>query len=171
MKREEVLKIINDSELDEKGKLDKIMDLHGAGIESIKKTVDDARALYEARSDYEDLKSQRDNLLAERDNLLAEKNDRVFTDRFTAAVGENKFKNSFTFEGVKQLFKEASDKPENKDKPDSEIFKIITDGKENEYFENPVKISMTPAAGKINLPTNEKAFLDEKFKDSPWYKG
>lgn len=171
MKREEVLSILTNSELDENGKLEQIMGLHGAGIESVKikyenleKTINDARATYESRNDYDDLKNQRDA-------LLAEKNDRLFTDRFTAAVGENKFKNSFTFEGVKQLFKEASENPENKDKTDSEIFKIITEGKENEYFENPVKISMTPSVGKISVPSSEKAFLDEKFKDSPWYKG
>lgn len=170
MNREELDTILNNADLDNGGKIDAILTARG-------KEMSDADARYAAmKAKYDKAVSDTayhkdyDVVLQERDTLRAEKADREMSDRFTAVVGENKFKNTFTADGVRKLFSDALALPENEGKTDEDVYASISNGKEAEWYENPVKISMMPSAGRIETPTSFEAYLDEVYANNPFSK-
>ena len=144
MDREEILAILENEELDDAEKVERIMGICA-----------------------EDM----DALSTERDVLRAEKDERAIEDRFRKAmesIGGVRFKNSFTRDGVKRLFREEIAKPENAGARDSDIARQILSGHESEYLDSTVSIRMTPH----NSKSREQAELDEiaatKYKGNPW---
>lgn len=174
MKREEIMAILEDAGQDNATKLQNILNLNGADINSHKqriKTLEDAAANHSAeleaeRGKYKDY----DTILQERDALKSEKEAIEFESRFSEVLGKNKPKNDFTKNGLIDLFKGEIAKDENKGKPDSEIFAAMVKGKEAEYFEPSVRINMSPINPAVQTPTNTEAYLDELYKNNPFYK-
>lgn len=164
MKREEIDSILKNEELDNSGKINAILNLRGSEVNAENKRYTELETKYnDAFKDY-------DAVLQERDTLRAEKADRAMSDRFTAVVGGKKFVNTFTADGVKKAFSDALALPENEGKTDEEIYKSLSDGKEAEWYESPVRVRMTPAAGKVDAPNQREAYLDEKYANNPFYK-
>ena len=170
MKREEIDSILKNADLDDGGKIDAILNLRGAEVNAANKRYSDLEGKYndavaagESHKDYDAIK-------AEVETLRAEKADRAMSDRFTAVVGGKKFVNTFTADGVKKAFSDALALPENEGKTDEEIYASISDGKEAEWYESPVRVRMTPAAGKVDAPNQREAYLDEKYANNPFYK-
>lgn len=85
--------------------------------------------------------------------------DKAMADRFGAAIGEKKFLNDFTRNGVLGEFKTALDDKANEGKSDADVFASLIKDREG-LFENPNPIGGTPGVnGKVTLPgaaTNEQ---------------
>lgn len=169
MKRSEIEAILNNAELDNATRLDQIMSIHGADANTwnqdranLTKERDEARQAGNAHSDY-------DQIVAERDELRAYRDEREMSDRFAKVVSGAKFKNTYTEKGVMGDFVKALGDDQNKGKTDEEIFGEIVKGHEAEYFEGRHQIIMPPPSAKT--PRSDlQAYLDEKYKDNPWYK-
>lgn len=169
MNRKEIEAILNESDTDIGGKVTKILNLRGEAMESDKKRYEELESKYNtAVADMDKFKDY-DAVLKERDDLRAEKADRAMTDRFNAVVGDRKFVNTFTAEGVRKAFVDATAKPEYEGKTDEEIYTAISDGKEAEWYQGTVRVNMTPSAGRVNLPDPGQAYLDEKYATSKFY--
>lgn len=173
MKREDVLKILENPELDNDSKINQILNMRGTEmnesdtrIKNLKDTISqketEVAQLTEKYKDY-------DAILQERDTLVAEKAENAFQDRFNSVLGENKPKNTFTRDGLVNAFRAEIAKEENAEKPDADIFKTIIDGHEAEYFEGKVTVSMTPHNPDVTPPTETKAFLDKMYAGNPYY--
>ena len=169
LNRKTITDILNNADLDDPGKVDAILNARGEEISAanarytaLEQQYNDAVAAGAARQDY-------DAVVQERDTLRAEKADREMTDRFNAVVGTNKFKNTFTADGVRKLFADAVALPENEGKTDADIFASISKDKEAEWYESTVHVSMTPSAGRIVPPDGAKAYVESEFKNNPWY--
>lgn len=173
MKREDVLAILENTELDNAAKLQGILDMNGADVNGKNKRIKELeeaatgrKTAWEAeRAKYQDY----DTILKERDALKAEKEEKAFEERFSTVLGENKPKNDFTRKGLIDLFRTEIAKKENQGKEDSDIFGTIVKGHEAEYFESKLRLNMTPANPNIKKPTTTEAYLDEMYKDNPWY--
>lgn len=169
MKRSEIEAILNNAELDNAARLDQIMSIHGADANTwnqdranLTRERDEARQAGNAHSDY-------DQIVKERDDLRAYKAEREIGDRFTAVVSGAKFKNSYTEKGVLGDFVKAIGDEKNKGKTDEDIFGEIVKGHESEYFEGRHQIMM-PKPQPQQPRSDLQAYLDEKYKDNPWYK-
>jgi hypothetical protein len=174
MKREDILAILEDAETDNSAKMQKILDMHGTDLTAKNATIKTleeaakthAEAIGAERAKYKDY----DAILKERDTLKAEKDARAFEERFTTVLGNHKPKNDFTKDGLINRFREETAKPENEGKKDSEIFAKIIEGKEKDYFDSPVRFTMTPSNPSIKPPTDTESYLDEVYKNNPYYK-
>lgn len=174
MKREDVLTILENQELDAAGKLQAIMDINGADVnaknarirELEEQAATHATELTTERERYKDY----DAIMQERDTLLREKEDRAYSDRFVAVLGKNTPKNDFTRKGMEELFRAEIAKEENKGKEDADIFKAMTEGKEKEWFDNPIRLDMAPTNPDAKVPTSTEAYIHEMYKDNPFYK-
>lgn len=173
MKREDIGNILDNAELDREAKIDAVLNMRGSElnelasarstIESLTSRNGELQGIVDSRKDYDDMKN-------ELSILRTEKSDREMTDRFTAVVGNNKFKNTFTSDGVKKAFADAVALEENQGKTDEEIYKAISEGKESEWYESPYRVSMTPSAGRVDMPTSEDAYFEEKYGKNPFFK-
>jgi flagellar basal body rod protein FlgC len=174
MKRNEVLAILENAELDNSAKLQQILDLNGASITARDqriKALEEAAAGHSATLDAEREKyKDYDAILQERDKLKAEKEEKEFEGRFLQAMGKNKPKNDFTKKGLIDLFRSETQKAENQGKQDADIFAAMVKGKEAEYFDSPVRLSMTPTNPAIQTPTSTEAYLDAMYEKNPYYK-
>ena len=174
MKREDILAILEDAESDNSAKMQKILDMHGTDLTAKNATI---RTLEEAAKTHADaIEAERakykdyDAIVQERDALKAEKDTRAFAERFNTVLGNNKPKNDFTKDGLINLFREATAKPENEGKKDDEIFAKIIEGREKELFDAPVRFTMTPTNPAIKTPSETQAYLDEIYAKNPFYK-
>ena len=186
MKTEELKSILENGEFDTDKKISEIHRLNGLDIareQSKYSDYDTLKATATKYSDYDVILNERDTLkanqdkykdydtvLAERDALKTEKEDREFSDRFVAAMGKNKPKNDLTQKGLMDLFKSEVAKPENKEKQDADIFNAMVKGKESDYFESSFRLTMTPANPSIKTSTDAESYLDELYKNNPYYK-
>lgn len=188
MERAVIKSILANAELSDDAKLEQIMNLNGADITREKDTAKQIKADLEAAnsklagfSDYDRIKTEldaeraknaayadHDAIVAERDALKAEKEERIFDDRFDKVMGSNKFKNDFTRDGVKKMFRDELSKEENKEKKDDEILKSLVTGHETEYFDSPVKLNMTPHNPGAKAPNEIDEIIATKYKDNPW---
>lgn len=173
MKREDVLKVLENTELDNDAKIDQILNMRGTELnakntrikeleETVSKQTSDYNALTEKYKDYE-------TVLEERNALTAEKAENAFISRFDAVLGTHKPKNDFTRDGLVNAFRTEVAKEENAGKTDEDIFKTIIDGHEAEYFEGSVQVNMTPINPDVNPPTETQAYLDSVYKGNPYY--
>lgn len=169
MKRSEIEAILNNAELDNAARLDQIMSIHGVDANTwnqdranLTRERDEARQAGNAHSDYE-------QVVKERDELRAYKAEREIGDRFTAVVSGAKFKNAYTEKGVLGDFVNAIGDEKNKGRTDEDIFGEIVKGHESEYFEGRHQIMM-PKPQSQQPRSDLQAYLDEKYKDNPWYK-
>lgn len=173
MKREDVLTILENQELDHSGKLKAIMDLNGADVNAKNARISElegqaathATELAAERERYKDY----DAILQERDALLKEKDDRALADRFAAVLGKNTPKNDFTRKGMEELFRAELAKEENKGKEDGDIFKAMAEGKEKEWFDNPIRLDMTPINPEAKTPGKAEDYIHAMYKDNPFY--
>lgn len=169
MKREEIDSILKNAELDDSGKIDAILNLRGAEVNAANKRYTDLETRYnEAATKLEDFKDY-DAVLQERDTLRAEKAERVMSDRFAAVVGNKKFLNTYTADGVRKAFSDAVALPENEGKTDAEIFAKLEEGKGPEWYGSSVQFSMTPSAGHIETPNDAEDYVSAKHENNPWY--
>lgn len=173
MKREDVLKILENPELDNDAKIDQILNMRGTEmnesdtrIKNLKDTISqketEVAQLTEKYKDY-------DTILNERNTLVEEKAEKARQERFSVVLGENKPKNDYTRDGLYNAFNAAIAKEENAEKTDADIFTSIIDGKETELFEGKVTINMTPTNPDVTPPTETKAFLDKMYAGNPYY--
>lgn len=169
MKRDVVKDYINNPDLGVDERVNGILNEHSRAIGAHLSRISDLEAknqelqgIVDSRQDYESVQNE----LA---TLRAEKADREMTDRFNTVVGNKKFKNAFTFDGVKKGFAEAVALEENQGKTDEEIWADYSKDKENEWFDSPYRVSMTPSAGRVNVDDNPQSYIAEKFKNNPWY--
>ncbi len=173
MKREDVLNILENTELDNNAKIDQILNMRGTELNAKNTRIRELEDLVaERESSYNALTEKYkdyDTILQERDSLAAEKAEKAFLSRFDAVLGTNKPKNDFTREGLVNAFRTEAAKEENAEKTDADIFKTIIEGHEAEYFEGPVQINMSPINPDVTPPTETKAFLDEAYKGNPFY--
>ena len=170
MNRDDVRAILDNSELDRDAMVIALMELNGADINGWRAKYDTLKTQYQTALSERDSRADYDAIVQERDTLLAEKADRAMTDRFSAVIGGRKFVNTYTADGVRKSFADAVALPENEGKTDEEIYASIADGNEAAWFENPVKVSMTPSAGKIDAPDELTAYMDQKYAGNPFYK-
>ena len=167
MKRDEIRGIIPDI-TDEA--LDKIMNLNGDDINAAKgdtkKLEDDLKAaqdtikkLEENKGDIEKLQKELDDYKqAEADRKKAEEEaaaNKAISDRFDGCVGDKKFINDFTRNGILDEFKKALELEENKGKGDIEIYTSLTKDREG-VFSSPNTITGIPGAGG-NADTSDDA--------------
>ncbi|MBR2906818.1 MAG: hypothetical protein IKC26_02080 [Clostridia bacterium] len=183
MKRDDIRNILNNADLDLEAKIDAVLNMRGSELGELENARSTIRELEAARSQIDALTKQNgelqgtvdshkdyDDMKNELSILRTEKSDREMTDRFTAVVGTNKFKNTFTSDGVKKAFVDAVALEENQGKTDEEIYKAISEGKESEWYESPYRVSMTPSAGRVDVPTSEDAYFEEKYGKNPFFK-
>lgn len=185
MERAEIKSILANAELSDDAKLEQIMSLNGADItrekNAAKQLKTDLEAANSKLESYDRIKNEldaeraknaayadHDAIVAERDALKAEKEERIFDDRFDKVMGSNKFKNDFTRDGVKKMFRDELSKEENKEKKDEEIMQSLVTGHETEYFDSPVKLNMTPHNPDAKAPNEIDEIIATKYKDNPW---
>jgi hypothetical protein len=174
MKREDVLAILEDENLDNAAKLQRILDINGTDINGKNARIREledaagthATQLQAERDRYKDYEA----ILQERDALKTEKEKRVFDDRFSAVLGKNVPKNDFTRAGLEEMFKGELAKPENASKKDADIFATMISGKEKEFFDSPIRLNMTPSNPAAKIPTDTESYIDEVYRDNPYYK-
>ncbi len=169
MKREEALAILN-SESNTEEKLDKIMDLYGAGItaerkkfDDLKKDYDNDKKTFQERQDYGSLKER---IAA----LESEKAERDFSDRFQAAIGDKKPLNDYTRKGLLNAFRAEIEKQENQGKKDEEIFDAIVKDHESEYFMSNHTINFPRPSTDAKAPSDIRAEMDARYANNPFYK-
>ncbi len=174
MKREDVLKILENPELDNDAKINQILNMRGAELnesntriknlqDTISQKETEVAQLTEKYKDY-------DTILNERNTLTEEKAEKARQERFSVVLGDNKPKNDYTREGRYNAFNVAIAKEENAGKTDAEIFTAIIDGKETALFEGKVTINMTPTNPDVTPPTETQAYLDKMYAGNPYYK-
>lgn len=173
MKREDIGIILDNAELDREAKIDAVLNMRGSELNELataRSTIEtlttrngELQGIVDSRKDYDDLKN-------ELSILRTEKSDREMTDRFNTVVGNNKFKNTFTSDGVKKAFADAVALEENRGKTDEEIYQSISEGKEAEWYESPYRVSMTPSSGRVDMPTSDQAYFEEKYGKNPFFK-
>ena len=174
MKREDVLKILENPELDNDAKINQILNMRGAELnesntriknlqDTISQKETEVAQLTEKYKDY-------DTILNERNTLTEEKAEKARQERFSVVLGDNKPKNDYTREGLYNAFNVAIAKEENAGKTDAEIFTAIIDGKETALFEGKVTINMTPTNPDVTPPTETQAYLDKMYAGNPYYK-
>ena len=174
MKREDVLAILENQELDNDARVTQILNMRGDEIKGkndrikelegvVTQKDTDYTALTEKYKDY-------DAILQERDTLVAEKAENAFQERFKNVLGNSKPKNTYTREGLENAFRAEVAKEENAEKTDADIFKTIVDGKEAELFEGTVTVNMTPTNPDVKPLTETKAYLDSVYANNPYYK-
>ena len=174
MKREDVLKILENTEIDNDAKITQILNMRGEEINAKNKRIKELEGVVtqketehtELAEKYKDY----DAILQERDALVAEKAENAFRERFTSVLGDKKPKNTYTRDGLESAFRAEIAKEENAEKTDADIFNTIIDGKENELFEGKVTVSMTPHNPDVTPPTETQAYLDSVYKGNPFYK-
>jgi hypothetical protein len=174
MKREDVLKILENPELDNDAKINQILNMRGAELnesntriknlqDTLSQKENEVAQLTEKYKDY-------DTILNERNTLTEEKAEKARQERFSVVLGDNKPKNDYTREGLYNAFNAAIAKEENAEKTDADIFTSIIDGKETELFEGKVTINMTPTNPDVTPPTETQAYLDKMYAGNPYYK-
>jgi hypothetical protein len=174
MKREDVLKILENPELDNDAKINQILNMRGAELnesntriknlqDTLSQKENEVAQLTEKYKDY-------DTILNERNTLTEEKAEKARQERFSVVLGDNKPKNDYTREGLYNAFNAAIAKEENAEKTDADIFTSIIDGKETELFEGKVTINMTPINPDVTPPTETQAYLDKMYAGNPYYK-
>ena len=151
-------------------KLDELFRLNGIDITREKGIADQFKADLEAANAKVEKWKDYDTILTERNDLKNEKTEREFTDRFVAALGENKPKNDFTKQGLRDMFKAATLDEANKGKKDDELFAAIIKDHETEYFEGKVNITLPNVPPQPNNPSGDQAYLDAKYANNPFYK-
>ena len=115
-------------------------------IKDLKEGADDAEGLKDKITDLEKQIADRE----EADKKAVA--DKAMDERFTAVIGENKFINDFTKNGVLNEFKVALEDEANAGKADADIYGAIVKDREG-LFENPNPLSGTPGAnGNVTLP-------------------
>lgn len=173
MKREDVLTILENQELDSAAKLQAIMDMNGTDVNAKNARIRELEA--QATNHATELTTERerykdyDAILQERDTLLKEKQDRAYTDRFNAVLGKNTPKNDFTRKGMEALFRDELAKEENQGKEDVDIFNAMTEGKEKEWFDNPIQLNMAPINPNAKTPNKTEDYIHNMYKDNPFY--
>ena len=174
MKRDEVLSILENADLDNNAKLQQILDMNGASINAQKARLTDLEK--QVATHQADLLAERDKykdydaIVQERDALKAEKEERASTDRFNAVLGDNKPKNNFTRKGLADLFRAELAKTENAEKQDAEIFAAMVKGHEAEFFETRHHFSTVPSNPSVGTPNDTEGYLDALYKNNPYYK-
>lgn len=174
MKREDVLKILENTELDNDAKINQILNMRGTELNETNtriKTLQDTLTQKENEvAQLTDRYKDYDTILNERNTLAEEKAEKARQERFSVVLGENKPKNDYTREGLYNAFNTALAKEENAEKADADIFASIIDGKETELFEGKVAINMTPINPDVKPLTETQAYLDSVYKGNPYYK-
>ena len=174
MKREDVLKILENPELDNDAKINQILNMRGAEMiasdNRIKNLEDTLSQKEQEHNELTERYKDYDTILNERNTLVEEKAEKARQERFSVVLGENKPKNDYTREGLYNAFNAAIANKENAEKTDADIFKSIVDGKETELFEGKVTINMTPINPDVTPPTETQAYLDKVYADNPYYK-
>lgn len=174
MKREDVLKILENPELDNDAKINQILNMRGAEMiasdNRIKNLEDTLSQKEQEHNELTERYKDYDTILNERNTLVEEKAEKARQERFSVVLGENKPKNDYTREGLYNAFNAAIANKENAEKTDADIFKSIVDGKETELFEGKVTINMTPINPDVTPPTDTQAFLDKEYAGNPFYK-
>ena len=170
MERAVIKNILTDMNMSVEEKLEQIMRLNGADItrekesaSQMKAELDEARAKNSAFAD-------RDVIAAERDALKMENAQMEAQRRFERVSASKKFKNELTREGLMRIFTEAICRPENRARSDEDIMNALIKGHENEYFESPYSIRMTPANPHSHTPSEIDEIIASKYKNNPWIK-
>lgn len=174
MKREDVLAILENQELDNDARVTQILNMRGDEIKGKNDRIKELEGVVTQKdTDYTTLTEKYkdyDAILQERDNLVAEKAENALKSRFSSVLGDRKPKNTYTREGLENAFRAEVAKEENAEKTDADIFNTIVGGKETELFEGAVTVNMTPINPDVKPPTEVQAFLDNEYKDNPFYK-
>lgn len=166
MKREDLKKIIPDI-TDEQ--IDAVLNLRSAELGRTNKELEGLRSQVEAKdseiADYKNTISELEKASGDAEELnkriqelqkaITEREEadkqaateKALADRFGAVLGEKKFVNDFTKNGIYAEFKTALEAEENKGKSDADIYAAIVKDR-NGIFENPNPISIT--GGSIN---------------------
>lgn len=174
MKREDVLAILDNQELDNDARVTQILNMRGDEIKGKNDRIRELEGLVSQKdtdiATFTEKYKDYDAILQERDTLKAEKAENAFQDRFNSVLGENKPKNTFTRDGLVNAFRNEIAKEENAEKQDADIFKTIIEGHEAEYFEGKVTFDMTPHNPDVTPPTETQAYLDKMYAGNPYYK-
>lgn len=175
MKREELKNIIPDI-TDEQIKA--ILDLRSGEIGKTGKEIDGLKEQIKAKDEEIDgfktkiadlekasgnneelqkqLKELQDQIAAREQADKEAETEKALNGRFDAAIGENKFINDFTRNGIFAEFKAALDAEENKGKADADIFGAIIKDRDA-IFSNPNPITTTGAPGNSAAETADDA--------------
>ena len=127
----------------------------------LKTAQDTIKTLEENKGDLEKVQKELDTYKdAEKKRKEAEDvaaAHKAISDRFDGCVGDKKFINDFTREGVLNEFKAALEAEENKGKGDSEIYEALTKDREG-IFSSPNTISnMSGMGGDVHMTDDNAA--------------
>lgn len=165
MKRDELKSILPEI-TDEQ--ITKVLDINTADIGKAKTDYTDLKTKYDTEvktrqeleteiqklkgsaADADDLNKKIADLQKEIDDRKAADEqavkDKAMADRFGAAIGDKKFLNDFTQQGILEEFKVALSDKANTGKADADVFAAIVKDREG-IFANPNPIGGTPPAG------------------------
>lgn len=174
MKRDEIKAIFPDATDDQ---ITTLLNKHGAELEGWKtqyNTANDALTELQNKGNIDDVRAELEtykNKVADYEAATAKAaQEAELSRRFASAHGGKKFVNSYTEEGLLGAFKAEIAKPENQGKADADIYSAITKDRTDLYL-NERQNPDVPGAGAAEPPKNAEAYIADKYKDNPFYKG
>ena len=174
MKRDEIKAIFPDATDDQ---ITTLLNKHGAELEGWKtqyNTANDALTELQNKGNIDDVRAELEtykNKVADYEAATAKAaQEAELAKRFASAHGGKKFVNSYTEEGLLGAFKAEIAKPENQGKADADIYSAITKDRTDLYL-NERQNPDVPGAGAAEPPKNAEAYIADKYKDNPFFKG
>lgn len=173
MKTEELEKLLENAEIDTKAKIAEIFKMNGIDVNAERTKYADLTAEYQKLKDASEQAQTKyatyDADMAELAEFRKTKAEKEFTDRFSSMLKERKPLNEFTEKGLSDLFKTEIEKGDGR--TDEQIFTALIEGKESSYFApSETKPTITiQKASDVPIPTETKAYLDDKYASSPFY--
>lgn len=135
-------------------------------IADLEKNTGDTAALQKIIDEYKAADEQR-----KADEAAAQARAALET-RFNGVLGERKFANDYTRDGVFGEFEKTINADENKGKSDKEIFDALVN--DDKGVKPGIFATMNPGGqmrGMGGTPSGDQAYLDDFYKNNPFYKG
>lgn len=174
MKRDEIKAIFPDATDDQ---ITTLLNKHGAELEGWKtqyNTANDALTELQNKGNIDDVRAEletyKKKVTEYEQNAQKAAAEAALAQRFASAHGGKKFVNSYTEQGLLGAFKAEIEKPENQGKADADIYSAITKDRTDLYV-NERQNPDVPGGGSAEPPKNAEAYIADKYKDNPFYKG
>ncbi len=147
-------------------KLKEDLDTAKASIAELEKNKGDTAALQKIIDEYKAADEKR-----KADEAAAQVRAALET-RFNGVLGERTFANDYTRNGIFSEFEKAVGADENKGKSDKEIFDSLVN--DDKGVKPGIFANMNPSGqmrGMGGTPSGDQAYLDDFYKNNPFYKG
>ncbi|MBQ8288102.1 MAG: hypothetical protein IJX76_04940 [Clostridia bacterium] len=174
MKRDEIKAIFPDATDDQ---ITRTLNLYGTSVGDLRTQLGTATADLEAlrgKGDIDAIIKDRDDWKTKAEGYEADARNKAeeaeLSKRFASAHGGKKFVNSYTEQGLLGEFKAEIAKPENQGKADADIYSALTKDRTDLYL-NERQNPNVPGAGAVMPPKDADAYIADKYKDNPFFKG